>query len=755
MLKGTLIRKSKIMAPRLLHRRIQLIIATFLCILAFCDSCACASRTDEINLDIWCGGAKWVAAENPISQLPPDQRQRMVGSVPPIAAKPMLETAASQPVVSADALPQTLDWRNMGGRNYVTSVKDQGKCGACWAFSTTAALESQMLIVENKNLDLSEQVLLSCSGGGDCSGGDIATASTYIRDYGLPIESCLSYAGTPGSCTLQCTYYQTVPYQIASWEFVAGQSPDVGALKNALYAHGPLVAMMTTYEDYYYYSSGIYTHQSGGNEGMHGILIIGYDDANSCFIVKNDWGTSWGEQGYFRIAYSEVSGDTKFGTYAIAYHRSGNLKVTIYPDNANYSGAKWNVDGGLWRSSDSYANVAAGVHTIRFKDASGWFTPSSRTVNITSAQQTTKLSGTYSLNTAGTYGSASYPSDYSSSSFSSGQNYSSSTGDRSISSTSSSDSGRTPEQRTSSQPATQGGYPGQYGSQPPPDTSPGPAADRASPGNQTTPNVQQAPVTMTPPVQRFRTGHVQVKLTPESAVTAGAKWRVDGKSWLDSNVILTSVRAGNHTVEFNNVLGWEKPVPQKIKIEPDKTAQASADYSSNPPGTLQVTLSPQTVTVDARWSVEPGKWLKSGESVKLNPGSYTVSYEDLSGWVCPAGQKVVVKGTQTCAVSAAYSLPVITVGDPSRTKVPLGTKQKISWKYTGNIGPTVKIEVVRDNLTRILAESVSAGETGKGSARLLIPRDLQSGGNYRIRVSSKTSSLVSAYSSEFTLEKRK
>lgn len=738
-----------------LHRHVQLLLAAFLCILVLHGSPARASRTDEINLDIWYGGGRWVAAENPISQLPPCQRQRMVRSVNPTAAQPMLETAASPPMVSAAALPQTLDWRNMGGQNYVTSVKDQGTCGACWAFSTTAALESQMLIVEKKNLDLSEQALLSCSGGGDCTGGDIVTASNYIRDYGLPIESCLPYAGTPGSCTLQCSYYQNMPYQIAAWDYVAGQSPDVGALKNALYTNGPVVAMMTTYEDYYYYSSGIYTHQSGGNEGMHGILIIGYDDANSCFIVKNDWGTSWGEQGYFRIAYSEVSGDTKFGTYAIAYHRSGNLKVTIYPDNANYSGAKWNVDGGLWRSSGSYANVAAGVHTIRFKDASGWFTPSSRTVNITSAQQTTKLSGTYSLNTAGTYGSASYPSDYSSSSFSSGQSYSSSTGDRSISSTSSSDSGRTPEQRTPyEQPATlQGGYSGQYGSYAASGTTSNPPADRTTSDNKPAPDVSQAPVTGTAPVQTFRTGHLQVKLTPEGAVSAGAKWRMDGKSWQDSNIILTSVRAGNHTIEFNNVLGWEKPVQQKIKVEPDKTAQASANYSTNPPGTLQVTLSPQAAAINARWSVESGKWLKSGESVKLNPGSYTVAYEDLSGWLCPASQKVAVKGTQTCAVSAAYSLPVITVEGPSGAKLRLGTKQKISWKYTGNIGQIVKIEVIRDDFIRVLAESVPAGETGKGSARLLIPKDLQSGGNYRIRVSSKTNSLVSADSSVFILEK--
>ena len=106
---------------------------------------------------------------------------------------------AEPPIVGA---PPSLDWRNNGG-NFVTPVRNQGGCGSCWAFATTAALESSVLRAENTpgvDLNLSEQVLISCgsSGGNDagsCSGGYISYASDYIRNTGLPLETCYPYTG--------------------------------------------------------------------------------------------------------------------------------------------------------------------------------------------------------------------------------------------------------------------------------------------------------------------------------------------------------------------------------------------------------------------------------------------------------------------------------------------------------------------------------------------------------------------------------
>jgi len=85
------------------------------------------------------------------------------------------------------------DWRSFNSKNYVTPVRDQGSCGSCWAFSTTAALESYTLIQNNTpdvNLDLSEQVLVSCGQAGNCKGGWPDRASDYLKSSGLPLESC-------------------------------------------------------------------------------------------------------------------------------------------------------------------------------------------------------------------------------------------------------------------------------------------------------------------------------------------------------------------------------------------------------------------------------------------------------------------------------------------------------------------------------------------------------------------------------------
>jgi len=82
--------------------------------------------------------------------------------------------ADDSPVVG---LPSAFDWRNVNGGNYVTPVRDQGNCGSCWAFATTGALESKALITFNwpgKSLNLSEQIVLSCSGAGNCELVDVS-----------------------------------------------------------------------------------------------------------------------------------------------------------------------------------------------------------------------------------------------------------------------------------------------------------------------------------------------------------------------------------------------------------------------------------------------------------------------------------------------------------------------------------------------------------------------------------------------------
>ena len=256
--------------------------------------------------------ARWAARETAMSRLSRQERRKRLGALRAPAGQLPQRAPAELPLLSGGA---TLDWRNNGGLNVVTPIKDQGACGSCWAFSTTAGLESQILMAGGQLPDASEQTLVSCSGAGSCSGGYPTRASGYITSRGLPPESRFPYTGTDSSCRLPPRTQNNTAKLGGFWTVPA----DVGAIKAALAAYGPLPTTFNVYSDFYSYSSGVYSYTTGEFEGRHAVLIIGYDDAAQAFIVKNSWGTWWGEEGYFRVAYSEVNSPMGFGVETLAY----------------------------------------------------------------------------------------------------------------------------------------------------------------------------------------------------------------------------------------------------------------------------------------------------------------------------------------------------------------------------------------------------------------------------------------------------
>ena len=291
---------------------------------------ASAREMEEVRGAIFEKGMRWTASDTSVSRLSAGQRRLRLGLIRPRrdGASGML---ASQPESTA-TLPAYLNWADPA-RNYVTSVKDQGDCGSCWAFATAGALESYWLIRNNlpsQENDLSEQVLLACGGAGSCNGGYIEKASDYIRNTGLPFEACYPYIALQGKCSDACARWKyNNPETIGYWRYVATSRPTVGGLKNALYKYGPLVTTMEVYTDFYYYTGGVYEHASGDPEGGHAVLLVGYDDRESCFIVKNSWGEGWGEGGFFRIGYSQLAPGVEFGFYTIAYRQP--------PDSCSYA----------------------------------------------------------------------------------------------------------------------------------------------------------------------------------------------------------------------------------------------------------------------------------------------------------------------------------------------------------------------------------------------------------------------------------
>ena len=344
----------------------------------FTGHVASARELSEIQHAIQATGAGWVAGQTSMMRLPMSERVKRLGLVLPV-------TTGRERLLSYEyqALPPSLDWRNNGG-NFVTPVRDQGGCGSCWAFATTAALEAVTLISNRSpgvDLNLAEQILVSCSGAGSCNGGSPGVASNFIRDTGLPLESCYAYGATDGNCASACASWQTSTQKITSWGWVTTTSSDLNAIKNALYSNGPLATTMAVYNDFFSYSSGVYRYTTGSLAGYHGVLLVGYDDAGQYFIVKNSWGTWWGDSGYFKIAYSELNSAVGFGEYTIAY--TGSAPACSYSIGTLFSsgggtgsvsvsgasGCTWEaVSNSNWITITS-GSAGSGNGTVRFSVA--------------------------------------------------------------------------------------------------------------------------------------------------------------------------------------------------------------------------------------------------------------------------------------------------------------------------------------------------------------------------------------------------
>lgn len=212
---------------------------------------------------------------------------------------------------NSNNFPTTVDW-SINDSN----VKNQMSCGSCWAFAAVALVEN--LGVQT---DLSEQVIVSCASG-NCSGGWYGNALKYIHDSGIPEENCYQYISSNGDCQKTCSNPACLE-KIANYDYYGRwgvpTSSTITDLKNLLQSAPVLVSMRVpadgTFEGY---TGGIYNYEGGeipSNRG-HAVLVVGYNDTDGYFFVKNSWSSGWGENGYFRISYDDVTDDVQFGGYA-------------------------------------------------------------------------------------------------------------------------------------------------------------------------------------------------------------------------------------------------------------------------------------------------------------------------------------------------------------------------------------------------------------------------------------------------------
>ncbi|PSN53202.1 Cathepsin L [Blattella germanica] len=193
-------------------------------------------------------------------------------------------------------LPKQVDWRDKGA---VTEVKNQGQCGSCWAFSSTGSLEGQHFRKTGVLTSLSEQNLIDCSqkyGNDGCNGGLMDNAFRYIKDnHGIDTEDD------------KCKYS---PFTSGATDkgYVDIEEGNEKKLQAAVATVGPVsVAIDASHESFQFYKEGVYYEKECNSTALdHGVLVVGYgvdeETGEEYWLVKNSWGTTWGMDGYVKMA---------------------------------------------------------------------------------------------------------------------------------------------------------------------------------------------------------------------------------------------------------------------------------------------------------------------------------------------------------------------------------------------------------------------------------------------------------------------
>jgi cathepsin L len=257
----------------------------------------------------------WLEGLNHMSIMTKDERKKYYGYSKSINQytklnHPILNSKLSIELFNQDNLPNFVDWRNKEG--VVTAVKSQGSCGSCWAFASTAVIESHLAINTGKLFDLSTQQIATCSpnpnqcgGQGNCGGATAELAFEYVSNSaGLYDEFQLPYTEFYGQES-QCVIPSGTTPKAKISGYVKLEENNYEQLVHAVANYGP-IAISVDASSWHAYSSGVFDGCNQLNPDInHAVVLMGYgtDDTTSqdYWLVRNSWSASWGENGYIRL----------------------------------------------------------------------------------------------------------------------------------------------------------------------------------------------------------------------------------------------------------------------------------------------------------------------------------------------------------------------------------------------------------------------------------------------------------------------
>ncbi len=209
--------------------------------------------------------------------------------------------------ISANTVPARYDMRE---HNLLGPIKDQGNCGACWAFTAATSFESNYAKKNHKIIDISEQVVLDCTDSGlNCISGGLpvlAFLSWVELDQPIVNETSEPYVEMQQYCKNYNTEYRASNFGFVASNFINPllSLPTNDEIKKAILSYGAVSCGVYSGEAFLNYQGGVFDEKGYGKAPNHAVNIVGWDDAKGAWLIRNSWGTNWGDDGYMWLKYN-------------------------------------------------------------------------------------------------------------------------------------------------------------------------------------------------------------------------------------------------------------------------------------------------------------------------------------------------------------------------------------------------------------------------------------------------------------------